>query len=339
MQTHRAPDRLDWVDLAKGLGILLVVFGHVWRGLASARLPIPPHQFHAIDQFLYSFHMPLFFLISGLFVFRSATAPLKSFLARIFGSIAYPYVLWTVIFVGFRAAFVSYTNTKIDAAGILRTFLWIPHEQFWFLYALMLCLVLLNFIARLPGRVPLIIAAAATARILFELGVLPAWTPLLRAAEYLPFVALGAVMAPVVLDAAPRLKLPLLGSLVLLYVAVPFAARIAPQPAGLAAIPGIVATLALALLLTRIPLASRSFTLMGRASLAIYVAHVIPAAALRILLQKLHIHSIPLHLLLGVSAGVLAPLALFVWTQRHRFPYVFTWPRYESPPGSGRAPA
>jgi hypothetical protein len=31
-------ERLSWVDTAKGLGIFLVVFGHVWRGLENAGL-------------------------------------------------------------------------------------------------------------------------------------------------------------------------------------------------------------------------------------------------------------------------------------------------------------
>ena len=45
--------RLPWVDTLKGLGILLVVFGHeTGAGLAQA--------------FVYLFHMPLFFALSGL---------------------------------------------------------------------------------------------------------------------------------------------------------------------------------------------------------------------------------------------------------------------------------
>lgn len=44
--------RLEWVDAAKGIGILLVVIAHIWtRG--------PLHDA------IYTFHMPLFFLLSG----------------------------------------------------------------------------------------------------------------------------------------------------------------------------------------------------------------------------------------------------------------------------------
>ena len=45
--------RLTWIDNAKGIGIILVVLGHTY-GI--------PWQLHHI---IYSFHMPLFFLLSG----------------------------------------------------------------------------------------------------------------------------------------------------------------------------------------------------------------------------------------------------------------------------------
>lgn len=46
--------RIDYFDMAKGIGILAVLVGHM--GLIKA------------NKFIYSFHMPLFFLISGYFL-------------------------------------------------------------------------------------------------------------------------------------------------------------------------------------------------------------------------------------------------------------------------------
>ena len=44
--------RIPWVDIVKGIGIFLVVLGHVYRN-------------NAVLIWLYSFHMPLFFMLSG----------------------------------------------------------------------------------------------------------------------------------------------------------------------------------------------------------------------------------------------------------------------------------
>ncbi len=44
--------RIEWIDIAKGIGIILVVIGHV-------------SQNEFLNYFIYSFHMPLFFILSG----------------------------------------------------------------------------------------------------------------------------------------------------------------------------------------------------------------------------------------------------------------------------------
>ena len=47
--------RYEFIDIAKGIGILLVILGHM----------VTLHGF--ASTVIYSFHMPMFFLISGLF--------------------------------------------------------------------------------------------------------------------------------------------------------------------------------------------------------------------------------------------------------------------------------
>ena len=67
--------RLPWLDVLKGIGIILVVVGHVYSN-------------KTIFNWLYSFHMPLFFFAAG-WVYRE-----KSVLYDIkhrFQTIAVPY--------------------------------------------------------------------------------------------------------------------------------------------------------------------------------------------------------------------------------------------------------
>lgn len=55
--------RIHWIDIAKGIGIILVSFGHIRNGDGqSVWLP-------ALDtpiNIIYLFHMPLFFFLGGL---------------------------------------------------------------------------------------------------------------------------------------------------------------------------------------------------------------------------------------------------------------------------------
>ena len=49
--------RVTWVDTAKGWGMLAIILSHVMTG-------------HPVSRWLYTFHVPLFFFLSG-FLFRA----------------------------------------------------------------------------------------------------------------------------------------------------------------------------------------------------------------------------------------------------------------------------
>ena len=59
MKEKMIKERVSYIDVAKGLGILLIVFGHS-RILSNGN--------SEIHRIVYSFHVPLFFFISGLFL-------------------------------------------------------------------------------------------------------------------------------------------------------------------------------------------------------------------------------------------------------------------------------
>jgi len=69
-------ERLDWLDAAKGLGIILVVIGHAWtKG--------------QMRDTIYAFHMPLFFLLAG---YTARPKPMAQYLSAQLRSMAIPYV-------------------------------------------------------------------------------------------------------------------------------------------------------------------------------------------------------------------------------------------------------
>jgi acyltransferase len=77
--------RLQWIDALKGLGIILVVFAH-------HSLPV------AIDTYIFSFHMPLFFFISGfLFDFGKYADSAIGFVKGRFKSLIVPYFCFALL--------------------------------------------------------------------------------------------------------------------------------------------------------------------------------------------------------------------------------------------------
>ena len=97
--------RIEYLDIAKGIGILLVVLGH--------------NDFEVISLFvqrlIYSFHMPLFFFLSGYFV--NTAVPFFDFFKKRFHSLIKPF-LFTIFLIYFTS--VSFEKMGFNMA-ITRT--------------------------------------------------------------------------------------------------------------------------------------------------------------------------------------------------------------------------
>ena len=67
-------ERLDYVDMLKGFAILLVVMGHFlswqWGGPLNPYIPEDIKYLALLRRVIYSFHMPLFFFLSGYVFMR-----------------------------------------------------------------------------------------------------------------------------------------------------------------------------------------------------------------------------------------------------------------------------
>lgn len=117
--------RLAHIDIAKGLGILLVVLGH--NRILTERLP----SLHAT---VYLFHMPLFFFLSGLTT--PAMLSGEKLFRRLVGLIK-PYVVGIVLFLPLQLKQADHPSND----GILQHALWgsgnaIFNTPLWFLTAL-----------------------------------------------------------------------------------------------------------------------------------------------------------------------------------------------------------
>ena len=86
MSTVNTKDRIEYLDIAKGIGIIIVVWFHA-RG--------PFHSYFSL------FFMPLFFLISGYLYNPNNT--LSNFIKRKFLSLYVPFVFWNLCFLFLRS--------------------------------------------------------------------------------------------------------------------------------------------------------------------------------------------------------------------------------------------
>ncbi|MGV8081486.1 MAG: acyltransferase family protein [Syntrophales bacterium] len=118
-------DRL--IDAMKGVGILLVVFGH------AVLAHDPRFRDNPLFIFVFSFTMPLFFFLSGWVLPRSLDRPAATYLGRQFRRLVVPFLAWHAVYFAVRG---GYTSGSI--AGSYLELLHAPAIGLWFLWALFL---------------------------------------------------------------------------------------------------------------------------------------------------------------------------------------------------------
>lgn len=97
--------RITWIDAAKGLGIILIVLGH----LASVEAP------SAFYVYIYAFHVPLFFFISGL-TLKPGGKPFGAMLADKARTLLAPYLCYALL--GYAFYLAGYAAARAAGLGI-----------------------------------------------------------------------------------------------------------------------------------------------------------------------------------------------------------------------------
>lgn len=155
-----AAQRVDWADYAKGLTIILVVYGHAVVGV-SKDVAIDATVFAYAMKPFSQFRMPVFFFVAGLFAAFSIRRDWPDFVDRTLLPLLYVFVLWNLLQWGSRVAFAPFANTPIDPWRVLY-FPVRPINITWFIWALA-AYYLLAYLTRRWPPAPLVAAAAILA--------------------------------------------------------------------------------------------------------------------------------------------------------------------------------
>jgi uncharacterized membrane protein YcfT len=324
---HTGARRIAWVDYARGFGIFLVGLGHTLRGLAPAGILEAGPVYRAVDVWIYSFHMPLFFFISGLFAESRCDRSPGDYLRYLLATLGYPYLVWSTLQTFLMMPANRYTNHHYgayDLLGILVN----PIMQFWFLYALFVT-ALIYYVLRRLGLGPTGILASFAALWLTQRWFpMIAWWPLRETRLMGVYYALGSIVSR--RWGNDRIGRAPTGGLVLVSVvgfgvvtALSRRAEDLPSLGVAVALCGITASIGLAALLGR--LRGWQFVgVLGLYSLEIYVAHTIASAGLRITLQTgLMVKDPVTHMVIGTLGGIVLPLALLWLCRRFDVEWIF----------------
>lgn len=102
MNVNIEPKRKYWLDIAKGIAIFLMVIGHT---------SIP----NVVSNFIYAFHMPLFFIASGL-TSNYGKHTVGGYVKHKSYTIMLPFLTYSVIVI-----LLQYNIGALDATNFLKT--------------------------------------------------------------------------------------------------------------------------------------------------------------------------------------------------------------------------
>ncbi|MDR0546190.1 MAG: acyltransferase family protein [Dysgonamonadaceae bacterium] len=131
--------RIEFIDALKGFAIFCVLWGHALQYLRGNY-----DFFHnPLFEFIYSFHMPLFFVVSGFFFASSLKLNIKDFMLKKGKQLLLPCFSWAILFALLYVATTIYHNTKIDYVRLLKSVS--PLGWFWFLRELFISYCIVYF--------------------------------------------------------------------------------------------------------------------------------------------------------------------------------------------------
>jgi uncharacterized membrane protein YcfT len=317
--------RVDWVDYAKGICIIMVVMMHSVLGveLAAGQSGF----MHLLVTFAKPFRMPDFFLISGLFLPLVIDRDWRTFLDRKVMHFVYFYVLWVTIQFGFKApGFAAETSWAHAGYLYLESFVE-PFGTLWFIYLLPIFFVITKTTRRLP---PLLIwsFAAILEMIHFSTG----WTAIDEFGARFVYFYTGYLLADWVFALSNRArKEPGLARAALVIWAVANASLVQlglsewPVISLMLGLAGACAVVTVATLLARVKWLD-FIRFCGEHSIVIYLAFFLPMAATRMLL--LHtgiIHDVGMMSLTVTLSALFGALA--IWQVAIRFGANFLFER------------
>jgi len=149
--------RIEWLDNLRAIGIFFVVLGHT-AGL-------PPY----VEKLIFSFHMPLFFWVSGLMCKESIQRESFSlFFKKKMGKLLIPYLFFS--FVSYIAWFLLFrhfgSNAELNVPPLIPLLgilygngihNWLVHNTvLWFFLCLFITEILFFFIIKLKSRLSIL---------------------------------------------------------------------------------------------------------------------------------------------------------------------------------------
>lgn len=301
------------------------------RGLYNAGIDLPLPLYKLTNSVVYSFHMPLFFFLSGLFFYNSLSKRGGGQLVfSKIDTVFYPYVVWSILQGSIEAFLSNYVNGNVSFFEVF-SLLWAPRAQFWFLYALFFVFAVSAVVYSIIQKKYSFLVFLLAASLYLSPSILPDLKISVYLSNNLVFFTFGIIFTMYVKIERFSSTLSLVG----LFFAFIFGQWLFHSFLSLKYIDRGIESLLLALISIifvvscSVHLAKRSYSFIafiGTSSMGIYLMHILAGSGVRVVINKFGISSFGVHIILGCLVGILVPLVALIIIKRLKIPYIFSAP-------------
>lgn len=339
--------RLEWVDAAKGISIILVVMMYSVFNVGQDAHGVG--IFHYVIGFATPFRMPEFFLISGLFLSQVIGRTWRAYADRRIVHYFYFYALWATIHLVLKIGIAS--RDPVDALGEIALATVQPYGVLWFIYLLAIfgLVTKLAYELKVPRWAVWVVGAG------LQMANITSPSYLVQQfCFYFVFFYSGYILAPTIFRlvawtrAHPAPVLLGLAAYAVINAALVFSPGYAVLPGeiqlGYAGLPGVRLTLAIAGAVALCVIAGQLVRFggfnwlawLGEHSIVVYLVFVLPMSMIRIALGKLGlIHDVSSASFIVIVGAILFSVGLYGltrWTGRAKF--LFERPAWAHIPGT-----
>jgi fucose 4-O-acetylase-like acetyltransferase len=327
-------NRQPWVDYIRGMCIIMVVYRHVHEGLDTVGVRSGSYALlEWINMFFFNFRMPLFFIVSGIFLAGNlARKGVKGYVNDRFSTIFYPLMVWGAIQITLQFVFAPFVHVQRVPMDYLNLLIQPRRvEQFWYLNALFFVSTLyaiISWYARFKPVQQLMLGlffyviSSYCLRNGIQIGFLS------DTLFFYVFFAVGDLLSDMITNTK---NYPLLSSYKITLILLPFfvACQIyfsylnlsahddyfvqykRPEVFAITSAIGCAFFISLSFMLQKMG-NLRFLRVIGYHSLLIYVMHLIVTAALRtVLVRFFGIENIPVLMVVSFTGGVIIPIVIY----------------------------
>lgn len=314
-------DRIEWIDAVKGITIILVVLGHSisGSGVMESKIENAALIWKIIYRIITSFHMPIFFFVSGYLYDRHndecefSIEKYKSLIHNKFCDCIIPYVIFELLYVAFG---IVTNDQRYTVDAFLRS-IYSPISHFWFLYVLFFIYLIIPMVLYAIKKESLAILSFGIFTVyICDILKYNGAFPLDRILYYSLFFLIGKYSSKAKISLA--LTTPIKGGIIFVYLTLLVLEYklsigkivLVKLLAACVAIYGVIGIFN----------ARRKFTFLeviGKNTMPVYLIHSLFVSSFRSILGKLGMHNYSVIIIITCAAGVVCPFMIGLYSRKN----------------------